>query len=417
MGGTKSRDPNSGASDSTVRSKVAVWQGIAEITCVVAGGIGEFSGAEPHVTADIVEEALCNTVRLGNADAIHRQVTHEVNEGRLCVHVRVNLSKLADIYGLAYQLQVGEADFAAGRTRLAQIAAEPRQWTGWAAAAAWPLVAIGVAALLSGNEWDTILAAPLSLIAYGITVVSSRRGGKAPAWLPLTSAFVVALLGTAAKVAVPEVNIVILTLSAVAILLPGYGISLGIGELVSGRVLSGLTNLADGLVYLLKQVAGGLAGAVLVASIIDVGNAQPTTMDPRWEILFVPLLTLGLLLAFQSAPRDLLPATLAVLLAYVVFAWGMDTWNVNVGVFLSAATITALAILWEARTRRPAVVIAMPVIAFLVSGSIGFRGLASLSSGDVDTAGAQLLQMFTVAVAITAGVMVATALFRRRSTL
>lgn len=89
VGGTKSRDPNSGASDSTVRSKVAVWQGIAEITCVVAGGIGEFSGAEPHVTADIVEEALCNTVRLGNADAIHRQVTHEVNEGRPCVHVRV----------------------------------------------------------------------------------------------------------------------------------------------------------------------------------------------------------------------------------------------------------------------------------------------------------------------------------------
>lgn len=329
----------------------------------------------------------------------------------------VDLDKLADIYALADQLQAGEADIAAGRARLAEIAAEPEQWTGWAAAAAWPAVAVGVAALLSGGWWDTILAAPLGLIAYGITVLSSRRGGRALDWLPLTSAFVAALLATGAKVVVPEVNFVILTLSAVAILLPGYGISLGVGELVSGRVVSGLTNLANGLVYLVKQVAGLAAGGFLVAVVFDVTNEQAPTMGQAWQIVFVPLLTLGLLLAFQSTPRDILPALLAVLIAFVVYRLGLITWNVNVGAFLGAVVTVVLAHLWEARTRRPAVMISMPAIVFLVSGSIGFRGLASLSGGDTSVGGSQFLQMFTVAIAITAGVIVATGLFRRKTEL
>lgn len=327
----------------------------------------------------------------------------------------VDLDKLADIYALADQLQAGEADIAAGRARLAEIAAEPEQWTGWAAAAAWPAVGLGVAALLSGGWWDTILAAPLSLVAYGITVLSSRHGGRALDWLPVTSAFVAALLGTAVKVAVPEVNIVILTLSAVAILLPGYGISLGVGELVSGRVVSGLTNLANGLVYMVKQVAGGVAGAALVAAVFDVTNGQPATMDQRWFGVFVPLLTLALLVAFQTAPRDIPPALLAVLVAFMLYRWGTDNWNVQVGAFLGAAITMVLAHLWEARTRRPAAIISLPAIVFLVSGSIGFRGLASLSSGDTSLGGAQLLQMFTVAAAITAGVIFATGLFSRKT--
>ncbi len=329
----------------------------------------------------------------------------------------VDLDKLADIYALADQLLAGEADIAAGRARLAEITAESEQWTGWAAAVAWPAAGIGVAALLSGGWWDTVLAVPLSLIAYGIAVLSARHGGRVLDWLPVTSAFVVAVLGTAVKVAVPEVNIVILTLSAVAILLPGYGISLGVGELVGGRVVSGLTNLANGLVYMVKQVAGGAAGVALVAAVFDVTNEQPATMDQWWLAVFVPLLTLGLLVAFQTAPRDIPPALLAVLVAFMLYRVGSDNWNVQVGAFLGAAVTMVLAHLWEARTRRPAAIISLPAIVFLVSGSIGFRGLASLSSGDTALGSAQFLQMFTVAAAMTAGVIIATGLFSGKTEL
>ena len=119
-GDTKSRDPNSGASDSAVRAKVALWQGIAEITCTVADGIGDFSIAEAHIAADIVEEALCNAVRHGNADAVDVQVTYEVDEGRLCVHVRVEdhatgISEMRPGLGTAYldgpAVTAGDAQF------------------------------------------------------------------------------------------------------------------------------------------------------------------------------------------------------------------------------------------------------------------------------------------------------------------
>ena len=272
-------------------------------------------------------------------------------------------------------------------------------------------------ALLSGGWWDTLLSIPLSLIAYGIVVASTRHGGRLLDWLPVTTAFVAALLGTLAKVAIPEINIVILTLAAVAILLPGYGISLGVGELVGGRVVSGLTNLTNGLLYMVKQVLGGVAGAALVAAVFEVSSEPAETMDQWWLAIFVPLLTLGLLIAFQTAPRDIVPALLGVLVAFLLYRVGSDNANVHVGAFLGTVVTMVFAQLWEARTHRPAAIISLPAIVFLVSGSIGFRGLASLSSGDTDLASAQVLQMFTVALAITAGVIIATGLFRKKTEL
>jgi uncharacterized membrane protein YjjB (DUF3815 family) len=96
--------------------------------------------------------------------------------------------------------------------------------------------------------------------------------------------------------------------------------------------------------------------------------------------------------------------------AFLLYRVGTDTWNVNVGAFLGAVATMVLAHLWEARTHRPAAIISLPAIVFLVNGSIGFRGLASLSSGESDLAGAQLAQMFTVALAITAGIIITAAL-------
>jgi uncharacterized membrane protein YjjB (DUF3815 family) len=178
-----------------------------------------------------------------------------------------------------------------------------------------------------------------------------------------------------------------------------------------------MTNLANGLVYVVKQVAGGVAGVALVAAVFDITNEQPATMDQRWLVVFVPLLTLGLLVAFHTAPRDVPPALLAVLVAFMLYRWGTDNWNVHVGAFVGAAVTMVLAHLWEARTRRPAAIISLPAIVFLVSGSIGFRGLASLSSGDTALGGAQVMQMFTVAAAMTAGVIIATGLFSRKTEL
>ena len=84
------------------------------------------------------------------------------------------------------------------------------------------------------------------MIVYGDVVLSGRLGAAATAWLPFSSAFVAGVLATIAKLWVPELNLVLVILSAVAIILPGHTISLGAMELVAQHVLSGTANLTSG---------------------------------------------------------------------------------------------------------------------------------------------------------------------------
>jgi len=97
------------------------------------------------------------------------------------------------------------------------------------------------------------------------------------------------ILATVVKIWVPELNLVLVILSGVAIILPGYTISLGIGELVAQHIASGAANLMNGLICLFKQVAGGWLGVIAAGSVIPlaaVGPANP--VEQVWMWLLVP---------------------------------------------------------------------------------------------------------------------------------
>jgi uncharacterized membrane protein YjjB (DUF3815 family) len=72
---------------------------------------------------------------------------------------------------------------------------------------------------------------------------------------------------------------------------------------------------------------------------------------------------------------------------------------------------------WAARTRRPTSIVLLPAIVVLVSGSVGFQGLAAIAEGETTIGAQQLLQMFIVAVMLTAGLLVGNTIVRPRNTL
>jgi uncharacterized membrane protein YjjB (DUF3815 family) len=53
----------------------------------------------------------------------------------------------------------------------------------------------------------------------------------------------------------------------------------------------------------------------------------------------------------------------------------------------------------------------------LVSGSVGFQGLAALAEGETTAGARQLVQMFVVAVMLTAGLLIGNTIVRPRTTL
>jgi uncharacterized membrane protein YjjB (DUF3815 family) len=59
----------------------------------------------------------------------------------------------------------------------------------------------------------------------------------------------------------------------------------------------------------------------------------------------------------------------------------------------------------------------VPALVVLVSGSIGFQGLAAIAEGETTIGVQQFVQMFVIAVMLTAGLLVGNTIVRPRATL
>ena len=328
----------------------------------------------------------------------------------------VNLDKLARLGDLLNECNGGTMSLTEASTRIDMIEQVPPPWGRFASMLGYALTGLGLAPLLGGGWFDTLFATLFSMLVYGVVLLSGRIGAFATMWLPLSSAFVVGVLATVVKLWVPELNLVLVILSAVAIILPGYTISLGAGELVTQHIVSGAANLMSGLVCLVKQIAGGWLG-IVTASVVVSGTAvgATTPVDQVWVQLLFPLLLVGLSLAFQTSRRDLPWAVLVSGIAYLGIMAGSSMLDANLGNLFGTIIAVVIANLWSRQTGRPTSIVLIPAIVMLVSGTIGFRGLASMAGGDLLVGAQQFLQMFVVAMTILAGIVVGHTIIRPES--
>ena len=159
----------------------------------------------------------------------------------------------------------------------------------------------------------------------------------------------------------------------------------------------------------------GVATASQVFSVSAGGPADP--VDFLWVQLLFPVLLVGLCLSFQVSRRDFLSAFLVSGAAYLGIMAGSAMLDTNLGNLLGTIVAVLLANFWARRTGRPTSIVLIPAIVMLVSGSIGFRGLAAMAGGDVLLGAQEFFQMFVVAMTIVAGIMVGYTLVRPERTL
>ncbi len=319
----------------------------------------------------------------------------------------VNLDKLAQLGDLLKEYSTETMSLKEAWARIDAIEHVPPPWGKFATMLGYAFVGLGLAALLGAGWVDLLFATIFSMLVYGIVLLSAKLGSAALTWMPLTSAFVVGLLATALKAFIPELNIVLIILSAVAIILPGYTISLGAGELVAQRVVSGTANLMNGLICLVKQIAGSWIGIVVGSSIFTLETSGPATpVGQVWAMVLFPLLLVGLCVVFQVSRRDFIWAVLVSAIAYLGVLGGSAIMDSNLGNLLGTIVAVVVANVWARKTGRPTSIVLIPAIVMLVSGSIGFRGLASMAQGDLALGVQQFFQMFVVAMTILAGIMI-----------
>jgi uncharacterized membrane protein YjjB (DUF3815 family) len=147
--------------------------------------------------------------------------------------------------------------------------------------------------------------------------------------------------------------------------------------------------------------------------LVGLATAESETpVDQKWMLLLFPLLLVGLCLAFQVSRRDLPWAILVSGLAYIGVIAGSSLLDSNLGNLLGTIVAVVVANLWARKTGRPTSIVLIPAIVLLVSGTIGFRGLASVAQGDLQLGVQQFFQMFVVAMTILAGVLIGYTIIR-----
>lgn len=319
----------------------------------------------------------------------------------------IDLDKLARLGELLNEIKEGSLSIPDAYARIDVIDQVPPPWGKFASMLGYVFTGLGLAPLLGAGWTDTLVATVFSILVYGLVLLSARLGTTAMAWMPFSTALIIGFLATLVKHWVPELNLVLVTLSAVAIILPGFSISLGAGELVAQHVLSGVSNLMSGLITLIKQIAGAIIGIGIASLLVTTVAAEfETPVDQMWLLLLFPLLLVGLGLAFQVSRRDLPWSVLLSGIAFLGVLGGTSLMDSNLGNLLGTIIAVVLANLWSRRTGRPTSIVLIPAIVMLVSGTIGFRGLAAMAEGELLLGVQQFLQMFIVAITILAGILI-----------
>lgn len=336
--------------------------------------------------------------------------------------------------------------------KIIEVAPDP--WGKLAVASSFPIVGAGLSMVLGGSWWDVTVGFLLGIVAYATIEVLPKlgKGKRFAQWVPFVSSFCVSTLATIVnRTWLPGLHVTLVTLSAIAVLLPGYTVSMGIGELVSNRIIDGAANLIGGMVTMFWLVVGAWLGDALGASITQDGMVDDDTAyssDPvpmPWQALFVPLLCFSLIAAFQVSHRDMWWCLLHLLLTYLIFLitgfvleWthqddkaastSTDTASSvlaaggkNLRTYLSTVVSCVAANFWASRTNRPNSILLVPALVFLVSGSIGFQGLLTIltedDQEDKSTGREQFLQMIIVALLIVAGLLTGNTLLEPSTTL
>jgi len=328
-----------------------------------------------------------------------------------------NLAKLAKVGELVSALEAKKITVADAIERLEEIDSMKPPYGRALTALGYALCGAGFAGFLKGSWWDIILSIVLSIVVYFIVAGTENSSQRLRLWVPFLCAFIAAVASALLHSLLPGIQVYLITLSAIIYLIPGFSVSMGIIELTMSYVISGMINLMNGLISLMMLFAGAWLGTGAVNALLKVQGGQDGSVGSSLVWLFVMMLAAGLCLVFQTPQRDLLWALAGCAIAYLGILLGGQIQGVNMGNFLGTTLAVIYSNVWAEKTGRPTSIVLLPAIVFLVSGSIGFRGLVAMSSGNTALGQSEFIQMFVVALTIGAGVIVGNTLYRPRITL
>jgi len=247
-------------------------------------------------------------------------------------------------------------------------------------------------------------------VAIGVRQATNAGPILAPA-AALAASFCAAAIARLGLDASPD----IVTLAALVTFLPGMTLTIGMRELATEHLQSGVANTANALVQLLGLVFGVGVGRSVAANWF--GASPPVTPHTAFELVHL-LAAVGAGLAFTVTLRAHWRAAPvmcgATLLALGANDVGRALFGPAGGVFVAALAVGVVGGLLGLFLRRSPLVFIVPGVLMLVPGSAGFNSALQLLTGQTVSGVAASFDTFVTAMSIAYGLMVSTVIVPRQ---
>ena len=318
-----------------------------------------------------------------------------------------DLGRLTRATEVARGVVTGTLTPADGAIQLESITTARPAYPVYLTTLAFALASACAARFLDGGRPEVGVASAIGLLTGVLAAVAARKRAVRRLFDPM-AAFLASAVAVTASHLIGPLAVNLATLAGIIILIPGLTLTVAVTELANRHLVAGTARLAGAFtvfVVIAVCVAMGIA-----AGEAAFGPARLATPDvlPDWSLA---LALLGAPLAFtvllKAQPRDAAWILIACGMAFAGTRLGSLLLGPELGVFVGALVAGLSGSVFSAALKRPSAVVRTPGILLLVPGSVGFRSITALLDSQVVPGVETAFKMITMAVALAAGLLVA----------
>ncbi len=224
---------------------------------------------------------------------------------------------------------------------------------------------------------------------------------------PLAASFSAAALAELGVSDAPD----LVTLAALVTFLPGMRLTIGMREIATEDLQSGVANTASALVQLLGLVFGvGIGRSIAASWFGPTKEIAPVAAFSAPYVLAALATGLAFTLTLRARYRDAPLMCVATVLALVANEAGRVVFGREASVFVAALTVGIVGGLVGSRLRRSPLVFIVPGVLMLVPGSAGFNSALQLLSNQTASGVSAAFDTFVTAMSIAYGLIVSVSL-------
>jgi uncharacterized membrane protein YjjP (DUF1212 family) len=315
---------------------------------------------------------------------------------------------------LVQELLDGKLDTQATLTRLGDIQASPlsRRWPFLLAG--YALAGAALTPVLGGGLREATAAALVGAVVGAISLSTQRTARTEPMVAPL-AALAASFCATTLAGLGFDITPDVVTLAALVTFLPGMTLTIGMRELATEHLQSGVANTASALIQLFGLVFGvGVGRSIATGWFGDVDAAAPHSAFSGIHLLAAVAAGLAFTVTLRTRYRDAIVMCSATVLALVGNEVGALIFGDEAAVFVAAITIGVVGGLAGVLFRRTPLVFIVPGVLMLVPGSAGFNSALQLLTDQTVSGINTAFDTFVTAMSIAYGLMVSTIVLPRR---